>query len=78
MPELTARCYEAERSLFLQPVLDLVRAATAATQPDRLREAAGDWAGPLGALVPEMNRLLRPIGYQPALAELERRRRSKR
>ncbi len=71
---LTARCYEAERSLFLQPVLDLVRAATAAIQPDRLREAAGDWAGPLGALVPEMNRLLRPIGYQPALAELERRR----
>jgi DNA-binding SARP family transcriptional activator/tetratricopeptide (TPR) repeat protein len=71
---LTARCYEAERSLFLQPVLDLVRAATAAIPPDRLREAAGEWAGPLGALVPEVNRLLRPIGYQPALAELERRR----
>jgi DNA-binding SARP family transcriptional activator/tetratricopeptide (TPR) repeat protein len=71
---LTARCYEAERSLFLQPVLDLVRAATAAVDPDHLREAAGDWAGPLGALVPEMNRLLRPTGYQPALPELERRR----
>jgi DNA-binding SARP family transcriptional activator/tetratricopeptide (TPR) repeat protein len=71
---LTARCFEAERSLFLQPVLEVTRAAAARVHPDRLREAAGDWAGPLGALLPELNRLLRPIGYQPAAAELERRR----
>jgi DNA-binding SARP family transcriptional activator len=71
---LAARCFEAERSLFLQPVLEVVRAAVARVHPDRLREAAGDWAGPLGGLFPELGRLLRPIGYQPAAAELERRR----
>jgi DNA-binding SARP family transcriptional activator len=71
---LEARCFEAERSLFLQPVLEVTRAAAARVHPDRLREAAGDWAGPLGALLPELNRLLRPIDYQPAAAELERRR----
>ena len=71
---LEARCFEAERSLFLQPVLEATRAAAARVHPDRLREAAGDWAGPLGALLPELNRLLRPAGYQPATPELERRR----
>jgi DNA-binding SARP family transcriptional activator/tetratricopeptide (TPR) repeat protein len=71
---LEARCFEAERSLFLQPVLEVIRGAAARVHPDRLREAAGDWAGPLGALLPELNRLLRPIGYQPAAAEFERRR----
>jgi DNA-binding SARP family transcriptional activator/tetratricopeptide (TPR) repeat protein len=71
---LEARCYEAERSLFLQPVVEVLRASVARVHPERLHEAVGDWAGPLCALVPELDRLLRPIGYQPAPAEFERRR----
>jgi DNA-binding SARP family transcriptional activator len=71
---LEARCYEAERSLFLQPVLEAVRAAAARVHPERLRDAAGEWAGALGALVPELTRVLPPVAYQPASAELERRR----
>jgi DNA-binding SARP family transcriptional activator len=71
---LEARCYEAERSLFLQPLIEVVRAAVARVHPDRLREAAGEWAGPLRALVPELHRLLRPLDYEPARPELERRR----
>lgn len=71
---LEARCYEAERSLFLQPVLEIVRAALARAHPARLRDTAAEWAGPLGAVVPELRRLLPTVDYRPAAAELERRR----
>jgi DNA-binding SARP family transcriptional activator len=71
---LEARCYEAERSLFLQPAIEVVRAAIAEVHPDRLRAAATPWAGPVGTLVPELTRVLGPTDYRPAPAELERRR----
>jgi tetratricopeptide (TPR) repeat protein len=69
-----ARCYEAERSLFLQPVAEAVRAAALALPPDRLAAAAGEAAGTLAELVPELRRLLDLPGYERAPAELERRR----
>jgi hypothetical protein len=69
-----ARCYEAERSLFLQPVAEAVRAAALALPPDRLAAAAVEAAGTLAELVPELRRLLDLPGYERAPAELERRR----
>jgi predicted ATPase len=69
-----ARCYEAERSLFLQPVAEAVRAAALALPPDRLAAAGGEAAGTLAELVPELRRLLDLPGYERAPAELERRR----
>jgi len=69
-----ARCYEAERSLFLQPLAEAVRAAALALPPARLAAAAGDAAGTLAELVPELRRLVDLPGYERAPAELERRR----
>jgi DNA-binding SARP family transcriptional activator len=69
-----ARCYEAERSLFLQPVAEAVRAAALALPPARLGAAAGDAAGTLAELVPELRTLLDLPGYERAPAELQRRR----
>jgi DNA-binding SARP family transcriptional activator len=69
-----ARCYEAERSLFLQPVADALRSVALALPPDALRRAAGAEAGALAVVVPEIGAILRPHGYQTADAELERRR----
>jgi DNA-binding SARP family transcriptional activator len=71
---LEARCYEAERSLFLQPVAEVVRAAALALPPARLAAAAGDAAGTLAELVPELRELLDLPPYERAPAELERRR----
>ena len=69
-----ARCYEAERSLFLQPVAEAVRAAALALPPGRVAAAAGDAAGTLAELVPDLRRLLDLPGYERAPAELQRRR----
>ena len=69
-----ARCYEAERSLFLHPLAEAVRAAALALPPARLAAAAGDAAGTLAELVPELARLLDLGPYERAPAELERRR----
>jgi class 3 adenylate cyclase/DNA-binding SARP family transcriptional activator len=71
---LATRCFEAERSLFLQPVVELVRDAVAGLAPDLIRRAAADRVGPLAELVPEVGEVLRPVGYEPASGEIERRR----
>ena len=69
-----SRCYQAERSLFLEPVVDAIRSLVVSTRPDVLREAVGEWAGSLSELVPEVGRVLRPLAYERATAEIERRR----
>ncbi len=71
---LQARCYQAERSLFLQPVADAIRAVVVASTPDAVRTMAGASAGPLADLVPEIGQILRPIDYRPATPDIERRR----
>src|SRR5439155_23810980 len=71
---LEARCYEQERSLFLQPTLEALRSALVARPPDVVREIVGDRAGTLSSLLPDVRQILRPIGYQPAPPEIERRR----
>lgn len=69
-----ARCYEAERSLFLQPLAEAVRMLALALPPERLADAAGEAAGTLAELVPDLGRILRPLPYERAVAELEYRR----
>ena len=69
-----ARCYEAERSLFLQPVIEAIRTVALSLEPDLLRDAASERTGTLADLVPEIGRILRPHDYIPASPELERRR----
>jgi DNA-binding SARP family transcriptional activator/tetratricopeptide (TPR) repeat protein len=49
---LRTRCYQAERSLFLQPLVDAVTPAVQALTPHRLRELAGPHADALASLVP--------------------------
>lgn len=70
---LHARCYELERSLFLQPIVELVRAAVTSVAPEVIARAA-DRPGPLAALVPELEELIGPVAYQPAAGAIERRR----
>ena len=69
-----AQCYEAERSLFLQPLLEAVRASTARLDPEVVREFAEGWSGTLIELMPWLGRLLGPVDYQRAAPELEHHR----
>ncbi|GEL17770.1 ATP-binding protein [Pseudonocardia asaccharolytica] len=50
---LEARCYAAERSLLLQPVLDALGPALRTRPPGAVRQLAGAGAGVLAALLPE-------------------------
>ena len=58
---LRVRCYEAERSLFLQPLVDAVGPVVAALPPHRLRELAGAHADALARLLPEAALALGPV-----------------
>ncbi len=71
---LAARCYETERSLFLQPVVEAISSIVRALPPAVLRDLAGDRAQVLAGLVPEVAAVLgldRPL--QRGSADLERR-----
>ncbi len=69
-----ARCYEAERSLFLEPIVDALRGVVVSTPPDAVRTLAGDSAATLGELVPEVRSILRPMPVERASPDIERRR----
>jgi len=71
---LTVRCYEAERSLFLQPVTEALTALVASLPTDRIRAAAAGRAGPLAALVPEIGALLDAAPDEHGTPEAQRRR----
>jgi DNA-binding SARP family transcriptional activator len=84
---LAARCYETERSLFLQPFADAIAAAVRSLPPGRIADLAGPHATVLARLVPEIAAVLGPLppqaepdpagladGPRPAAADLERRR----
>jgi len=72
---LAARCYEAEHSLFLQPIIDAIGGAVRTLPPRILRDLAGDHAPALAGLVPDVATAL---GLGPPAArvrpETERRR----
>jgi DNA-binding SARP family transcriptional activator len=71
---LRAACHEAERSMFLQPVLDALRAYIDTVPSQALHALAGEWAGTLAELLPELRTILALEPYQRATPELEHRR----
>ncbi|MGH3768261.1 MAG: ATP-binding protein [Pseudonocardiaceae bacterium] len=68
---LATGCFEAERSLYLQPLVAAVRVVIALHRPAVLRELAGDWLGTLLELVPDMAQSTGSVPYQRAAPELE-------
>ncbi|MDN5932776.1 MAG: AAA family ATPase, partial [Pseudonocardia sp.] len=73
---LQARCYAAERSLLLQPVLDALGPALRALPPSETRRLAGAGAPVLAGLLPELTRVLGEPDAARGSADLERRRTS--
>ncbi|MDP1805469.1 MAG: AAA family ATPase, partial [Acidimicrobiales bacterium] len=71
---LRARCNEAERSLFLQPILEALRGFLETAADDVVRELVGNWAGTVGELLPSLHAVLGDAGYQRTGPELEHRR----
>ncbi|MBW0119007.1 AAA family ATPase, partial [Pseudonocardia abyssalis] len=71
---LTGWCREAERSLYLQPLLDAVRGGVERMAPQQVRDLAGEWLGTLIELVPEIATSTGPEPYERVGAELEHRR----
>ena len=71
---LHARCYEAERSLFLQPVLEAVAPAVSRMPAGVLRGLLGEHADAAAAVLPEAAALLGPPPPWRGSPDLERRR----
>ena len=78
---LRARCNEAERSLFLQPIVEAVRGHLESVSAEVAAELVGSWAGTLAELLPGLTMPLTfgPLGsgavpYDRAGPELEHRR----
>ncbi len=73
---LGARCNEAERSLFLQPIVEVVRRHLESVTAQVAGELVGNWAGTLAELLPGLTVPLgvRAAAYERAGPELEHRR----
>lgn len=71
---VTTQCFEAERSLFLQPLIEALQTVLTQQTPEAVRELVGEWAGPLSELVPEISRLIGPLHYERGTPEIEHRR----
>ena len=71
---LQARCYAAERSLFLQPLVDALAGLTATMRPDRLRELAGARAAAVAGLLPGAGDVFGAPPTERAAPEVELRR----
>jgi DNA-binding SARP family transcriptional activator/tetratricopeptide (TPR) repeat protein len=71
---LRARCYEAERSLFLQPIIETLGEHAATADPSTIRAAAGAWAGPVSSLVPQIAAIVEPVLPQHDDGEVAQRR----
>lgn len=56
----SARCHEAERSLFAQPIIDVLGGLTSRLPAARVAQLAGHHDVQLAALVPEIAAVLRP------------------
>ncbi len=71
---LSSRCYETERSLLLQPLVDALRPELMRSAPGRVREMAGDQAQSLALLLPEVAEIAGPFARDVAAPDIERRR----
>jgi len=71
---LRTRCYETERSLFLQPIVEAIRPAVATLPAGRLRQLLGEHAQAAAALLPDTAAVLGPPAPWRGSGEMERRR----
>ncbi len=71
---LRSRCYETERSLFLQPIVEAVTPAVARMSAWSLEQLLGEHAQAAAALLPDVAALLGPPTRGRGPAEMERRR----
>jgi DNA-binding SARP family transcriptional activator len=71
---LLARCYEAERALFLQPAVEAIATAAATWPAAAVRTAAVDHLESLVRLVPELAAITASGPVTPGRADVERRR----
>jgi DNA-binding SARP family transcriptional activator len=71
---LRSRCYETERSLFLQPIVEAVTPAVARMQAAALAQVLGEQAQAAAALLPGVAALVGPPARGRGPAEMERRR----
>ena len=71
---LSSRCYETERSLFLQPVVEALLPAVTGRPAVELRQLLGDDAPPFAALVPEAAAVLGPVPAEQVAVDMQRRR----
>lgn len=71
---LTARCYEAERSLFLQPVVDALTPVLAAMAPSRVAALCGAEAPGLASVLPVVATMLDVTPDDTGTEALRRRR----
>jgi DNA-binding SARP family transcriptional activator len=71
---LRTRCYETERSLFLQPVIEAIMPVVTRTPAAALGELFGEHAPVAAALLPEAAALLGPSPTWRGSVEMERRR----
>ena len=71
---LRTRCYEAERSLFLQPIVEAMTPVVARMTASALRELLGEHAPAAAALLPEVAALLGPPPSWRGRPDMERRR----
>jgi len=71
---LRTRCYETERSLFLQPIVEAIAPVAASTPAGMLRQLLGEHATAAAGLLPEVAALLGPPPPGRGSMEMERRR----
>jgi len=71
---LRTRCYETERSLFLQPIVEAITPVVAATPAGVLRDLLGEHATAAASLLPEAAAILGPPPPWRGSVEIERRR----
>lgn len=71
---LRTRCYETERSLFLQPVVEAIAPVVASASAGTLRQLLGEHAAAAAGLLPEVAALLGPPPPGRGSMEMERRR----
>jgi DNA-binding SARP family transcriptional activator/tetratricopeptide (TPR) repeat protein len=71
---LRTACRESERSLFLQPLVDVIRPVLLARPPAEVRELLREWAAPLTDLIPDITAILGPVEYEHYLPETHQRR----
>ena len=70
---LRGRCHPAERSLFLQPVVDALRPALTGLSSDALVATVRDHEAAWASLLPDLGAVLRGASTTPADHELQRR-----